>query len=190
MNGIVTSGSAMSLILSAPFIAYLNEEYSFRGCALIFSSVCLNMCVAAMIFQPVEWHIDSPYLNFGRANVNDQAFSFGRVCVILRKVWKGTGNNLYLITSPLAVLLSIIVCLNIGIFVNVWTLMPFVLTYEGYTFDETSFVMLVAAGCNIGGRFVSVIVGYFTKEKSHIMFILGTILSIGTLIGMYNLSVT
>ncbi|XP_063848682.1 monocarboxylate transporter 12-like isoform X2 [Scylla paramamosain] len=184
VNGIVSSGSGLALVLSAPFLAYLNEEYSFRGCALIFSGVSLNVCVAAMTFHPVEWHMDSPYLNFGIASVNDQAFpsgKTGKVCVVLWNIWKGAGNTLRLITSPHAVLLSIIVCFNIGIFVNVWTFIPFVMRFEGYTADESSFFMSVAAGCNLGGRLLSIVLGCCVEQKSHVIYILGTILSAGTL---------
>lgn len=193
VNGIVNSGSGIALVLSAPFLTYLNEEYSFRGCALILSGLCLNLCVAAMVFHPVEWHMDSPYLNFGKAIVKDQLISFantGKVCVVLQNMWKGASNTLGLITSPHAVLLSIIVASNIGIFVNLWTFTSFVIRHEGYTVDEASFIMSVAAACNIGGRFVSIVLGCCVKRKSHIIYVLGTILSIGTLIGMYCLLLT
>ncbi|MPC39064.1 hypothetical protein E2C01_032583 [Portunus trituberculatus] len=49
VNAIVSSGAAISLLMSTSFIFYLNEKYCFRGATLIFSGLCLNMCVAAMI---------------------------------------------------------------------------------------------------------------------------------------------
>ncbi|XP_045112283.1 monocarboxylate transporter 13-like [Portunus trituberculatus] len=184
VNAIVSSGAAISLLMSASFIFYLNKTYSFRGATLMFSGLCLNMCVAAMVFHPVEWHMDSPYFNFGKTSVNDQALSSGKTgkLCILRNILKGAGNTLHLITSPHAVLLSIIVSFNIGIFVNIWTFLPFVMWEEGYTLDEMSFSLSLAAGCNLGGRLASILLALCIKGKCVAMYISSSVLSVGTLI--------
>ncbi|MPD07015.1 hypothetical protein E2C01_102856 [Portunus trituberculatus] len=187
VNAIVSSGAAISL-MSTSFIFYLNKTYSFRGATLIFSGFCLNMCVAAMVFQPVEWHMGSPYFNFWKTSVNDQAISSGKTgkLCILRNILKGAGNTLHLITSPHAVLLSIIVSFNLGIFVNIWDFLPFVMWEEGYTHDEMSLSLSVAAGCNLGGRLASILLDLCMKEKCVAMYISSSVLSVGTLIGVYH----
>ena len=186
VNGIVTSGSGVGLLMSAPLITFLTEKYSFRGAALIFSGICLNVCVAAMVFHPVKWHMDTPYLQFEDVNDHHKSISTGKegnICATLRNILKKTGNNICLFKSPHAVILSIIVCFNIGIFLNIWTFVPFVMSYEGYTADEVSLFISVAGGCNLSARIVLSLVGLCVKQKSYIFYIMGSLLSIGTLIG-------
>ena len=183
-NGIVTSSSGVALLVSAPFLIHLIEKYSFRGAVLIFSGICLNICVAAMVFQPVKWHI--PYLQFEGDNYTSEAFpteKAGNVVATLRNILKKAGDTLCLFKSPHAVILSIIVCCNNGIFYNIWTFVPFMMSYEGYTADEVSLSMSVAGGCNLSARIFLSFVGLCVKKKSFIFYIMGSVLSIGTLIG-------
>ena len=183
-NGIVTSGSGIALLISAPFLTYLIERYSFRGAALIFSGVSLNICVAALVFEPVKWHMDIPCLQFEGVNDADKAISKAEnVRATLWNILKKTGYTFSLFKSPHAVILSIIICFNIGIFLNVWTFVPFVMSYEGYTAEEVSLSMSVAGGCNLSARILLIFFGVFVKKKSPIFYIVGSVLSIGTLIG-------
>lgn len=56
------SGLAMTLagigpIMYPPLINYLLNSYGVRGCMLIIGAIALNMLVAAILLQPLKWHL-------------------------------------------------------------------------------------------------------------------------------------
>lgn len=56
------SGVAMTLagigpILYPPLIQYLLDTYDFNGCMLIIGAIALHMLLAAVLLQPLKWHL-------------------------------------------------------------------------------------------------------------------------------------
>lgn len=56
------SGMAMTLagigpIIYPPLINYLLATYDVRGCMLIIGAIALHMLVAAILLQPLKWHL-------------------------------------------------------------------------------------------------------------------------------------
>ncbi|GAB6018456.1 hypothetical protein CHUAL_000161 [Chamberlinius hualienensis] len=56
VSGIYSSCFAMAKMALTPLADYLNAEYGWRGCMLIFGGLSLNACAAAALFQPPKWH--------------------------------------------------------------------------------------------------------------------------------------
>lgn len=44
-------------IIYPPLINYLLNAYDVRGCMLIIGAIALNMLVAAILLQPLKWHL-------------------------------------------------------------------------------------------------------------------------------------
>lgn len=56
------SGMAMTLagigpIIYPPLINFLLNTYDVRGCMLIIGAIALNMLIAALLLQPLKWHL-------------------------------------------------------------------------------------------------------------------------------------
>ncbi|XP_071514810.1 monocarboxylate transporter 9-like [Panulirus ornatus] len=56
-NGIVASSAALGKIVMPPLVRLLMEEYGFVWACLLVGALSLHTCVAAMLYQPPEWHM-------------------------------------------------------------------------------------------------------------------------------------
>lgn len=70
------SGMAMTLagigpIIYPPLINFLLNTYDVRGCMLIIGAIALNMVVAAVLLQPLKYHLveDTSYTEMPKINV-------------------------------------------------------------------------------------------------------------------------
>lgn len=55
-NGIYTAGASLGCICGPMFTQYLVQWMGLRFTFLILSAYSLHICIAASLFQPVEWH--------------------------------------------------------------------------------------------------------------------------------------
>lgn len=49
--------AGIGLIVYPPLIQHLLNEYDVNGCMLIIGGIALNMLVAAILLQPIKWHL-------------------------------------------------------------------------------------------------------------------------------------
>ncbi|XP_071524181.1 monocarboxylate transporter 12-B-like [Panulirus ornatus] len=54
---ITSAGISVGPMVGAPLVRLLQDEYGFRGAALILGALVLHSCVGASFFHPVEWHL-------------------------------------------------------------------------------------------------------------------------------------
>lgn len=78
------SGVAMTLagigpILYPPLIQYLLINYDVNGCMMIIGAIALHMLIAAVLLQPIEWHLVSP------ANADDIEAKDEKLCDFMSK---------------------------------------------------------------------------------------------------------
>ncbi|CAL4178524.1 unnamed protein product, partial [Meganyctiphanes norvegica] len=62
------AGISLGQFLGPPFIRYLLDEYSYKGAAIIFGAINLNIVAVACLFQPAKWHIKSTNLKEVKCN--------------------------------------------------------------------------------------------------------------------------
>lgn len=55
--GICMTITGLGPILYPPLIAHLLSVYGTSGCALILGALCAHIVMAALLLQPVEWHL-------------------------------------------------------------------------------------------------------------------------------------
>lgn len=55
--GIAMTVTGIGPIIYPPIIVILNEIYGVNGCILILSALSAHMIVAALLLQPVRWHL-------------------------------------------------------------------------------------------------------------------------------------
>lgn len=55
--GIAMTLTGIGPIIFPPIIVILNELYGVNGCILILSAISTHMIVAALLLQPVRWHL-------------------------------------------------------------------------------------------------------------------------------------
>ncbi|XP_071524180.1 uncharacterized protein [Panulirus ornatus] len=56
-NAIMNAGICMGPMVGAPLVRLLQDEFGFRGAALILGALILHSCVGVSFFHPVEWHL-------------------------------------------------------------------------------------------------------------------------------------
>ncbi|XP_015111078.1 monocarboxylate transporter 13 [Diachasma alloeum] len=56
-NGLCMSGSALGSIFLPPLLAYLLNEFGYRGAVLIMGGITLNVWASALLYDPVEKHM-------------------------------------------------------------------------------------------------------------------------------------
>lgn len=56
-SGVAMTLRAIGPIITPPLIEILKSTYDPDGCLLIFAGLSLNIFVAALLLQPVEWHM-------------------------------------------------------------------------------------------------------------------------------------
>lgn len=55
--GIAMTLTGIGPIIFPPIIVILNELYGVNGCIFILSAISMHMIVAALLLQPVRWHL-------------------------------------------------------------------------------------------------------------------------------------
>lgn len=78
------SGVAMTLagigpILYPPLIQYLLINYDVNGCMLIIGAIALHMLIAAVLLQPIKWHLIDP------SNLDDVEAKDAKLCDFMSK---------------------------------------------------------------------------------------------------------
>lgn len=67
----LTQALTVSAIMVWPaFTTFLMDRYGFRGTVAIFAALSLNCVLAAIVLQPVEWHMRKKKLSFDEAFVS------------------------------------------------------------------------------------------------------------------------
>lgn len=186
-NIIVTSGAAFTMLAALPFTVFLIGEYGFRGAAFILSAISLQFCAGAMVLHPIRWHITKTYSRFGGITIDEKLHSLqeSKIFSSFQRMMDMMLDNCHLLKSPRACILGSLVCFNIGIFLNVWTLIPFVMLYESYTMEEVALCMAVSGVCNLISRVLLAALGVCFKLRSPTFHLIGSCIAVGTLAGMY-----
>lgn len=55
--GIAMTLTGIGPVIYPPMIHYLLKVYDVSGCTLIIGALALNMLVAAVLLQPIQWHL-------------------------------------------------------------------------------------------------------------------------------------
>lgn len=175
------------MLAALPFIVFLIGEYSFRGAALILSAISLQFCAGAMVLHPIRWHITKPYSRFGEITSDGKLHSLqeSKIFSSFQRMKDTILDNWRLLKSPRACILGGLVCFNMGIFLNVWTLIPFVMLYEGYTLEEVALCLAVSGVCNLISRVLLAALGACFKLRSPTFHLIGSCIAVGTLAGTY-----
>lgn len=72
-SGVAMTIAGIGLIVYPPLIQHLLDAYDVNGCMLIIGGLAMNMLVAAVLLQPVKWHLV-------RQSAGEQASEFLSKC--------------------------------------------------------------------------------------------------------------
>ncbi|XP_050703249.1 monocarboxylate transporter 12-like [Eriocheir sinensis] len=184
-NDIMTSGTPVNLLLMPNVLKCLLASYGFRGSVLITAGLALNICVAAMVLHPVEWHKKSvahasktknkiiSSKKEEKASLLDSLQTF--ICI--------SGKNLFLIKSPTIVIICLVYAITYAGLFSITNVIPFALKDEGYELKDISLCLsMEGVGCLISKFFHSILPTMF-KLKSQVTLLTGSTIMCTSIVG-------
>ena len=141
-------GSSVSMLAFPLFVTFLQNHFGFKAAIIITAAINLNLCVAAMVFHPVEWHSKkhhtNPTNNTGKLAMKTDSPS---VYKSLLRVVDVAKTNLHLMKSPRVVIVSLVASINLLGLSNFDYLVPFAIQAAGHSLDEAGLCFTLAGVC-------------------------------------------
>ncbi|XP_071530474.1 monocarboxylate transporter 12-like [Panulirus ornatus] len=171
MNAGVCTGQMLGPIL----ISHLLQEYGFTGAVLIVAAMLLNICVAACVFQPVEWHTTRQKADRNTMNDhpldNDSASGCG---VTLLRTIRTLVSSFRMLASLRLLIIVMGASLNMSGYLTFFSMLPFIMADDGYSHEEVSWCMSVSGVCNLVTRVVVTTLADWPRFSKRGCFMAGT----------------
>ena len=74
-TGIAVSGSGFGTFVFAPLVAYLLDEYTWKGANIIIAGIVFNGIVFGAIYRPPQVSSMQTTARFGGRHINDEHYS-------------------------------------------------------------------------------------------------------------------
>lgn len=184
-NTLMSVGSSVSMLSFPLFVTFLQQHHGYKAAILITAAISLNLCVAAMVFHPVEWHSKNrvSYSGSGAekpiAKLNTDSSA---VCRSLRRVADIAKTNLQLIRSPSVVIVSLAASINLLGLTNFDYLVPFAIQAAGHDVDNAGLCFTLAGLCLLVARLVHPFLVTWLTHKT--VFISGSTILATSVLGI------
>lgn len=183
-NTFMSIGSSVSMLTFPLFVTFLQKHLGFKGALIITAAVNLNLCVAAMVFHPVEWHSKNrhsyPTNGAGKPVMKTDRPS---VCKSFLRVTDIAKTNLLLMKSPRVVIVSLVASINLLGLSNFDYLVPFALQASGYSVEQAGHCFIVTGVCLLVTRLAHPFLVICMNHKA--VIISGSTILATSVIGMY-----
>ena len=136
-------------MIGPPLVTYLQEQFGFRGATLIVAAFALHICVAAAMFRPKQ----EP------SKVRESTATHPGPCQLMHQGIYSLGRNCMLLKSPRVAIITIGFCFVIGIYLNFFLLVPFVMEARDHTQETAAWCMSI---CNLTNLAASLIISSFS----------------------------
>ncbi|XP_063843218.1 monocarboxylate transporter 12-like [Scylla paramamosain] len=175
-NTFMSMGSSVSMLAFPLFVTFLQNNIGFKAAIIITAALNLNLCVAAMVFHPVEWHskkrqcqpnIDNMKTNTGSpSQKNDKNDAkkmkaqvdapvkeekrrgiFSNVLKSFTRVGDIAKTNLKLMKCPRVVIVSLVASINLLGLSNFDYLVPFAIQAAGHSLNQAGLCFTLAGVC-------------------------------------------
>lgn len=161
-HGVMNAGVCTGQMAWPLLLTYLQHQYGFRDATLMVAALILNICVAASVFHPVQWHTSKSSSSTssqgnGRNTSSNRSLpsNTGSGCsVTLLPMLSTLMTNFRILKSPRALIIIIGACFILSGYLNFFSMMPFVMAGAGYTQEEAAWCMSVSGVCNLVTRLV------------------------------------
>lgn len=172
-NTFMSIGSSVSMLSFPLFVTFLQNTIGFKAAIVITGALNLNLCVAAMVFHPVEWHRKNPHCHPEIDNVKANASSpcpksdkndaekmkkqvhapvgkgkqrgiISNVLNSFTRVGDIAKANLKLMKCPRVVIVSLVASINLLGLSNFDYLVPFAIQAEGHSLEQAGLCFTLA----------------------------------------------
>lgn len=143
-NAITTAGMCVGGMIGPPMVTYLQEHFGFRGATLIVAAFSLHICFAAAMFRPVQ----KP------SKVKESTAARPGACQLMGRMVYSIGRNCLLLKSPRVVIIAVGSSFIVGIYLNLFLLVPFVMEAKGHPQETAAWCMSVSNLTNLAARLI------------------------------------
>ncbi|MPC53173.1 Monocarboxylate transporter 9 [Portunus trituberculatus] len=202
-NTFMSMGSSVSMLSFPLFVTFLQNTIGFKAAIIITAALNLNLCVAAMVFHPVEWHnknrqyhpkIDNMKANTGSERMKTQVNALVKkekqrgIIYNVLKSFSRVGDiakaNLKLMKHPRVVIVSLVASINLLGLSNFDYLVPFAIQAAGHSLDQAGLCFTLAGVCLLITRLLHPFLVTCMTHK--LIIICGSTLLATSVVGMYE----
>ena len=183
-------GVAAGFIVVPPLIRFLINEYTFKGCTLIFGAILANCCVASMVFHPLEWHakkltipnslqgdsLPTEIQHLNSSNGNKKSENPRRV----KNVMTVLNSILHHLKQVQQLRLTLVTVSFAGFMVgyfNMAGMLPFAMEERGYDRNLASWAISVSGISSTVGRIIIALVSDRKWFSRQLWYLVGAVLS-------------
>ena len=187
----IMMGISAGVMITPPLIRILIDEYSFKGCALIFGALLANCCVASMVFHPVERHQRKPNKDSEKslsAIYGKKDFNSVKETAILKQlaaVFKSSCEHMKQIRELRLALITVLFPISMVGYSNFTAQLPFALAESGYVRSMAPRCISIAGFCSLVVRLFIAFVSDRKWFSRKICFLLGHLFAGASNIGNY-----
>lgn len=184
-NTLMSVGSSVSMLSFPLFVTFLQNHLGHKAAILITGALNLNLCVAAMVFHPVEWHsrdrVNSSVSGAGKpiAKLNIESSALRRS---LSRVADVAKTNLQHIKSSSVFIVSLAASINLLGLTNFDYLVPFAIQAAGHDVDRAGLCFTLAGLCLLVTRLVHPFLVNWLTHKT--IFITGSTIVATSVLGI------
>lgn len=187
-NTLMSVGSSVSMLSFPLFVTFLQHHLGHKAAILITAAINLNLCVAAMVFHPVEWHSKNHIFpksgprEMKQSSDSSAACNKAKVCKSLSRVADVAKTNLKLIKSPSVVIVSLAASINLLGLTNFDYLVPFAIQAAGHEVDSAGLCFTISGVCLLFARLSHPFLVIWVSHKT--VFISGSTILATSVLGM------